>query len=381
MKDKVLKELVKEFSRPRDEFGGESFITRRRDWFEKPMKNIRPLLEKDKLRKLNKQDAQKMYKEMTVGGPQLYPRSFIENGIERIRKDLEYLLYGKESLSERFYNVIDNLNSEYYLKGVGRAFASTALLLFNNKEYGIWNGAIEGGLKKMDLLPKRERGEHAGLTYVKILEVLKELQKKCSFSDLSVTDEFVELIYHGTIGEEIINQEPMIEEAEKEILVDEKKDLHLKMQWMLVKIGLWEGFDVWVASNDRNKKYHDDEFNQLCLEEIPHFAGPEVLKIAKSIDVIWFRKRSAQPEHFFEIEYTTSIYSGLLRLNDVRIDYPIPKATIVALSERQTLFESQISRRTFVHSELGEVCEFMSFNDLESLFKSEKIRAQMLKKY
>ena len=381
MKENVLKELVKEFSRPREEFGGKSYITRRRDWFDKPMKNIRPLLDKERLRKLNKQDIQKLYKEMTVGGPQLYPRSFIENGVERIREALEYLLYGKQSVSERFYSVIDNWNSEYYLKGVGRAFASTALLLYDHNEFGIWNGAIEGGLKKLDLLPKRERGEHSGLTYVKILKVLKNLQIKCSFPDLSVTDEFVELIYHGAIGEEIINQEPVIEEPEEEMLIDEKKDIHLKMQWMLIRIGLWEGFDVWVASNDRNKKYGSDEFNSICLSEIPHFAGPEVLKIAKSIDVIWFKKRSAQPVHFFEIEYTTSIYSGLLRLNDVRIDYPIPKATILALSERFKLFESQISRRTFVHSELVEICEFMSFNDLKKLFESEKIRAQMLNKH
>jgi len=381
LKKEILEKLVEEFTRPREEFGGKNYITRRRDWFDKPMGSIRPLLEKQKLEKLNLQDAKKIYKEMTVGGPQLYPNSFIENGLTRIRKSLIYLLYSGEPLEERFFNVIENWSSEYYLKGVGRAFASTALMLFNHKEYGIWNGAIEGGLKKLKLLPKKERGEHPGQIYVKILSVLKKIKKQCKFPDLSVTDEFIELIYHGTIGEQILSEQPVIEEPVEEAPKKEKEDIHLKMQWMIIKIGLWEGYDVWVASNDRNKRHEGEEFNSLCLDEIPHFAGPEVLKVAKSIDVIWFKKRSAQPVHFFEIEYTTTIYSGLLRLNDVRIDYPIPKATIVAMSEKVRLFESQISRRTFVHSELGEICEFMSFKDLEKLFESEKIRAKMLKKH
>ena len=62
---------------------------------------------------------------------------------------------------------------------------------------------------------------------------------------------------------------------------------------------------------------------------------------------------------FFEIEYTTTVYSGLLRINNVKIDYPLPKATIVTPKEKKGAFESQISRRTFVHSELEGICDFM----------------------
>jgi len=96
MKEEILNKLVEEFVRPREEFRRKNYITRRRDWFDKPMESIRPLLEKKKLEKLNIQEAKKMYKEMTVGGPQLYPKSFIENGLGRIRKALIYLLYGED---------------------------------------------------------------------------------------------------------------------------------------------------------------------------------------------------------------------------------------------------------------------------------------------
>ena len=69
--DAELKTLVIEFSKPRSEFEGKSYITRRRDWFDKPMENIRPLLLQDALKTLTEQDAFKIYKEMSVGGPKL----------------------------------------------------------------------------------------------------------------------------------------------------------------------------------------------------------------------------------------------------------------------------------------------------------------------
>jgi len=371
--------LLEEFNSPRPEFNGESYVTRRREWFDRPMERIRPLLNRDRLSGLTVGEAQRIYKEMTVGGPQLYPRSFIENGIEKIRHSLDYLLYGEDPLEARFFNVVENVDSEYYLSGVGRAFTSTALLLYDYRHFGVWNGAIDGGLTKLGLFPRKKRGEHSGQTYVKVLDVLKELQKKCGFPDLSVTDEFVELIYHGKIGEQIVEQPPLIEEElTSELPTSEREDIHLKIQWMLARIGNWEGHDVWVATNDYRKEFNGEKFSSFCLADLPVFAGPEVLRTAKSIDVIWFKKRSAQPLRFFEIEHTTSVYSGLLRLNDVKIDYPLPKATIVAPREKKGIFESQISRRTFVHSELEGVCEFMEYGDVERLFDSEKVRTQML---
>lgn len=52
---------------------------------------------------------------------------------------------------------------------------------------------------------------------------------------------------------------------------------------------------------------------------MPQFTQSSTLTIAKYIDVIWFIKGTANPIRFFEIEHSTSIYSGLLRLNDVKI--------------------------------------------------------------
>lgn len=377
--DKILKQLVGEFSKPRLEFNGESYVTRRREWFDKPMENIRPLIKNpEAVDGLTLENAERIYREATVGGPQLHPRTFRENGIEKIRKSFKYLLFGDEPLEKRFYNVVENSESEYRLGGIGRAFASTLLFLLDHKNNGIWNNAIDGGLEILDLLPPKEKSENKGERYIKIVRVLKGLAQQCSFEDLSLVDEFVELIFHEKIGMGII-PESQIEtvlptvsvpsEELKEIPAEEKK-VHLQMEWMLIKIGKWEGYDAWVATNDLNKEFSGEKFSGLCLSEIPHFAGPNILRIARMVDVIWFKKGTAMPARFFEVEHSTSIYSGLLRLNDIIIDYPIPKASIITI--KQSLFESQITRRTFTSSGLNEVCDVMDYKRVEEWFEHEK---------
>lgn len=377
----TLRKLIEEYSAPREEFGGKSYITRRRDWFDKPMEQIRPLLDKKHLRNLTLEEAGRIYNEMAVGGPRLYPKTYIDNGLEKIKASLEYLLYGTDSLDLRFTNFAGNPESEYRLNGVGRAFASTALFLTDFQNYGIWNSAVDGGLRVLDMLPKRK--PVLGETYVQIVKALKQLQAGCGFEDLSVTDEFVELIYHEKIGMDVFKApEKQVEKAAEvediSVKTDDEEASHLRIQYLLVKIGQMRGHDVWVASNDRGKSYNGEPLAEMTMEELPQFAGTVTMHTARAIDVIWFKKRTAQPICFFEIEHTTSMYSGLLRLNDVKTDYPIPRAYIVAPKARRSMFDNQIVRRTFAQSELGEVCTFMDYDQVEALLKSHKTIVDIL---
>lgn len=375
-----LKILVEEFSKPRDEFEGKSYITRRREWFDKPMeKNIKPLLMKDKIKELTLEEAKRIYDEMTVGGPRLYPKTYINNGLEKIKKSLNYLLHDNAPLELRFYNFVANSDSEYRLEGVGKAFASTALLLIDRNNYGIWNSAVDGGLKKLGILLKKEKGENVGNTYIKVIKALKDLQDKYNFADLSMVDEFIELIFHEKIGADILKPTipaSVYEEKEEILELEEAKEdesAHARIQYLLIKIGKMEDYDIWVANNDRGREYNKERFGDLCLRELPHFAGPTVMRVAQSVDVIWFKKNTAKPIWFFEIEHTTPIYSGLLRFNDVIVDYPIEKATIVSSKTKREQFDAQIERKTFKSSELADVCSFMDYDKVEKWFESLKI--------
>lgn len=88
------------------------------------------------------------------------------------------------------------------------------------------------------------------------------------------------------------------------------------------------------------------------------------------IDVIWFRKGAGHPVRFFEIEHSTSVYSGLLRFNDVMIDFPIPQAFIVGDGGKtRAKFEREIARRSFEHSGLRDVTQFLLYDRVRQTWR------------
>ena len=73
---------------------------------------------------------------------------------------------------------------------------------------------------------------------------------------------------------------------------------------------------------------------------------------------------------FFEIEHSTTVYSGLLRFNDVMIDFPITEAFIVGDGDKtQRKFEREIARRTFEHSGLVTVSSFLLYEQVRQTWQ------------
>ena len=90
----------------------------------------------------------------------------------------------------------------------------------------------------------------------------------------------------------------------------------------------------------------------------------------KNIDVIWFRRGTGHPVRFFEIEHSTSVYSGLLRFNDVMIDFPVTEAFVVGDGDKtQRKFEREIARRTFDHSGLINVTRFLLYEQVRQTWQ------------
>jgi hypothetical protein len=84
------------------------------------------------------------------------------------------------------------------------------------------------------------------------------------------------------------------------------------------------------------------------------------------IDVLWLKGNTIIAA--FEVECTTSVYSGLLRMSDLlalqpNLDIPL---YLVAPDERRGKVEQEILRPTFALRErpLPEVCGFLSFSNL-----------------
>jgi type II restriction enzyme len=113
--------------------------------------------------------------------------------------------------------------------------------------------------------------------------------------------------------------ENLIERRHKEVKAEkDEQNLHSEMQFHLLKIGKALGYDVLCAANDRSKAFEGNSFSFLCLPDFPQLSGDkETLNTVKLIDVLWFERGTNNIIGAFEIEKSTSIYSGILRLTDL----------------------------------------------------------------
>lgn len=126
-------------------------------------------------------------------------------------------------------------------------------------------------------------------------------------------------------GDEYLSQnertklEKLIEKRHEEVKAEkEEENLHTEMQYHLLKIGKALGYDVIPASNDRSKCYSGNNFSFMSLSSFPQFdLDKETLNTVKLIDVLWFEKGTNNVIAAFEVEKSTSIYSGILRLTDL----------------------------------------------------------------
>ncbi len=142
---------------------------------------------------------------------------------------------------------------------------------------------------------------------------------------------------------------------------------HTQVQWLLAKIGKKLGCRIWIAANDHNKKWQGERLGDLSLKDMPYLGmvDPEVQRIIGLIDVLWI-KGTNQIAAAFEVEQTTSIYSGLLRMSDLVVLVPILNFPlyIIAPKARMDQVRRELSRPTFQALELHKRCGFFSSEDL-----------------
>ena len=137
-----------------------------------------------------------------------------------------------------------------------------------------------------------------------------------------------------------------------------------QMQTVVGAIGKLTGHAVYIPVNDR--PFMDWSIvDQFELAEDRPSTGRHATAVSLAlIDVLWVHPTRNLLAASFKIEHSTPIYSGLLRFNDVHIDFELPRAGIVADAEREDAFLRQINRRTFRASGLGDVCLFYKYSDV-----------------
>lgn len=176
--------------------------------------------------------------------------------------------------------------------------------------------------------------------------------------------------------------------SEEELPPDEgiaarEPTVHTEMQWGLLKLGSDMGLDVWVARNDRGKEWAGHRFADLARlrPELPHQFDEATNRTVELIDVLWLDGNAIVAA--FEIESTTSIYSGLLRMADLLSMQPnlnIPLYLVAPDERRQKVF-TEVNRPTFsrLSPPLVDVCRYISFSTLRDQLTHVKSFIRYLK--
>jgi hypothetical protein len=145
----------------------------------------------------------------------------------------------------------------------------------------------------------------------------------------------------------------------------------IKLQALLAEIGSRMGMDVWIPRSDRaavSKEWRGD--HAPILDRLPLNYDDTTLRTIEQIDVLWLRGRSIR--RAFEVEHTTSVYSGILRMADLLALQPNMdiRLHIVAPEARRDKVFQEIRRPVFSlldRGPLSESCTYISYDGVRAL--------------
>lgn len=172
----------------------------------------------------------------------------------------------------------------------------------------------------------------------------------------------------NVIEKEDLIRKKILQKRHSDVQVEiEEENMHTKIQYLLINIGISLGYDVIAASNDRSKSYNNKNFSFISLSKLPDInIGEDVRKTIALIDVIWFEKGTNKIVSAYEVEKSTSIYSGILRLKDLALTIPNSEKIslyLVAPEHREKEIIAQLKRPSLIAKE-GIKISYILFSEL-----------------
>lgn len=168
------------------------------------------------------------------------------------------------------------------------------------------------------------------------------------------------------------------EGSEADRTTDEKtirESFHI--QGLLARIGEQMGFSIWLPKRDRSGVLKEwKPADSSLLDSLPLNYDDTTIKTIEQIDVIWLKRRAIV--RAFEVEHTTAVYSGILRMADLLALQPnmdINLHIVAPMARREKVFQ-EIQRPVFSLLErapLSECCTFISYDNLEQLAREKHL--------
>ncbi len=125
---------------------------------------------------------------------------------------------------------------------------------------------------------------------------------------------------------------------------------HTEVQGWLRDLGTALGFSVWIASNDTNRAYGEGRLGDGCLQRLPAaLEESPSIDVIRFIDVLWLDPEREVVTAAFEVEHTTSIRSGILRMLDLALALEGTQLSmfLVAPDSRETDVREELKRPAF----------------------------------
>jgi type II restriction enzyme len=146
---------------------------------------------------------------------------------------------------------------------------------------------------------------------------------------------------------------------------DEADRSHTEIQTWLRDLGIALGFGVWIAANDRGRPVGTGRLGDGCLDALPQeLVASEAADAIRLIDVIWLDRATGRVAAAFEVEHTTSIHSGIVRMLDlVAIAGGVRALFLVAPDDREDEVRAQLARPAFRQIATLDV-RYLSYGEL-----------------
>lgn len=172
----------------------------------------------------------------------------------------------------------------------------------------------------------------------------------------------------GSVAVSVPEDEPAAHDA-AQAPVGEREST--KVQADLCRLGELMGLRVWLPANDRSRVLeHWRPQAGVLLDRLPLNYDETTLSTIERIDVLWLSGRTIR--RAFEIEHTTAIYSGLLRMADLCALLPNINVAlhIVAPEARRDKVFEEITRPVFSLLEqapLSARCTYLSYDSVREM--------------
>jgi type II restriction enzyme len=212
-------------------------------------------------------------------------------------------------------------------------------LFFQKKKLGSWEAYLE--MREVIL---QENNLHRS-TLSKDLGAIAGLLFEIGSNRLVVDENAVKVI-----SSEQEKQTKANAKRHKEVTADQQEEsAHTEMQYYLAKLGRSLGYKVWIARNDHKRVWNGEKLGEYSIKALTLPAlQPAVFETVSLIDVLWLDEADTIVSGF-EVEKSTSIYSGILRLNDLSlsIEGGNDHFYLVAPENREKEIQAQLLRPSF----------------------------------